>query len=79
VNDPPLLAPVITRQTVNGNTVRSFCYARTTVRSERKLDHCLTLCHPINTTFGLLGSWFGPEVALNWLFPYPLITRHHPP
>jgi hypothetical protein len=27
-------------------------YARTTVRSERKLDHCLTLWHPINTTFG---------------------------
>ena len=28
---------------VNGHTVRSFSYARTTVRSERKLDHCLTL------------------------------------
>jgi hypothetical protein len=25
-------------------------------------------------TFGLLGSWFGPEVALHWLFPSPLIT-----
>jgi hypothetical protein len=24
--------------------------------------------------FGLLGSWFGLEVALNWLFPYPLIS-----
>jgi hypothetical protein len=23
--------------------------------------------------FGLLGSWFGPEVALNWLFTYPRI------
>ena len=33
-------------------------------------------CHTrINSTFGLLGSWFGPEVALNWLFPYPRITR----
>jgi hypothetical protein len=21
---------------------------------------------------------FGPEVALNWLFPYPLVTRAHP-
>ena len=40
----------------------------------RKLDHCLTLWHPIDSTFGLLGSWFGSEVALNWLFPYPLIT-----
>jgi hypothetical protein len=20
------------------------------------------------------GSWFGPEAALNWLFPYPLFT-----
>jgi hypothetical protein len=29
--------------TCNGNTVRSFYYARTTVRSERKLNHCLTL------------------------------------
>jgi hypothetical protein len=32
-----------------------------------------TLSHPTNTTFGLLGSWFGPEVALNWLFPYPIL------
>ena len=24
----------------------------------------------------LLGSWYGPEVALNWLFPYPLTTLH---
>jgi hypothetical protein len=29
--------------TVNGNTVRGFHYARTTVRSPRKLDHGLTL------------------------------------
>jgi hypothetical protein len=29
--------------TVNGNTVRSFYYARTTVRSPRKLNHGLTL------------------------------------
>jgi hypothetical protein len=29
--------------TVHGNTVRSFPYPRTSVRSERKLDHCLTL------------------------------------
>jgi hypothetical protein len=35
---PPMVVP-----TVNGNTVRSFYYARTTARSERKLDHCLTL------------------------------------
>jgi hypothetical protein len=53
-------------------------YARTTVRSERKLDHCLTLRHPINSTFGLLGSWFGPEVAFNWLFPYPHIILYYP-
>jgi hypothetical protein len=44
------------------------------VRSERKPDHCLTRWHPINSIFELLGSWFCPEVALNWLFPYPLIT-----
>jgi hypothetical protein len=38
--------------TVNSNTVRSFYYARTTVRSPRKLNHGLTLCHhPINLTF----------------------------
>jgi hypothetical protein len=59
---------------VNGNTVRSFSAhgqqsaakgSSTTVsRSDiRLIQH-----------FGLLGSWFGPEVALNWLFPYPLIT-----
>jgi hypothetical protein len=24
----------------------------------------------MNSTFGLLGSWFSPEVALRWLFPY---------
>ena len=36
----PSLIPV---PTVNGNTVRSFLYAPSTVRSERKLDHCLTL------------------------------------
>jgi hypothetical protein len=29
--------------TVTGNTVRSFCYARATVRSPRKLNHCLTI------------------------------------
>jgi carboxypeptidase C (cathepsin A) len=28
----------------------------------------------MNSTFGLLGSRFGPEVALNWPFPYPLTT-----
>jgi hypothetical protein len=39
---------------------RSFPYPRTTVRSPRKLDRCLTLWHPINSTFGLIGSWFGP-------------------
>jgi hypothetical protein len=27
--------------------------------------------------FGLLGSWFGQEVALSWLYPYPLITHHY--
>ena len=32
----------------------------------------------MNSTFGLLrSSWFGPEVALNRLFPYPLITHTH--
>jgi hypothetical protein len=29
-------------------------------------------------THGTLGSWFGPEVALRWLFPYPHITRRAP-
>ena len=38
--------------TVNGNAVRSFYYARTTVRSPRKLNHGLTRGqHPINLTF----------------------------
>jgi hypothetical protein len=46
------------RPTVNGDTVCSIFLARTTVR-ERKLDHCLTLRHPINSTFGLLGSSVG--------------------
>jgi hypothetical protein len=41
---------------------------------ERKLDHCLTLWMSDEFNIGLLGSWFGPEVALHWLFPYPLIT-----
>ena len=37
--------------------------------------HGLTLSDiRFNTTFGLLGSWFGPEVTINWLCPYPLIT-----
>jgi hypothetical protein len=60
--------------TVNGNTVRSFSTheqqsagkgSSTTVsRSDiRLIKH-----------FGLLGSWFGQEVALNWLFRYPLTT-----
>jgi hypothetical protein len=56
-----------------GTPVRHL-YARTTVRSERTPGHCLTLRHPINSIFGLHSSWFSPEVALNWLFPYPLIT-----
>jgi hypothetical protein len=35
------------------------------------------LLTPLATT-RLLGSWFGPEVALNWLFPSPLIIpRDH--
>jgi hypothetical protein len=37
--------------------------------SRRKLDHGLTLGCPIYSKFGFLGSWFDPEVALNWLFP----------
>jgi hypothetical protein len=37
--------------TVNGNTVRGFCYARTTARSPRKLNQRLTLLHPINSIF----------------------------
>ena len=41
---------------------------------ERKLDHCLTLWMSDEFNIGLLGCWFGPEVALHWLFPYPLIT-----
>jgi hypothetical protein len=53
-----------------GNTVRSFSAQRTTVRSPRKLDYRLTLWHPINSTFGLLGSRFGREVALNGYFPF---------
>jgi hypothetical protein len=32
-------------------------------RKEAQASHCLTLCHPIHTPFGPLGSWFGPEVA----------------
>jgi hypothetical protein len=52
-------------------------YARTTVRSEKKLDHCLTL----------LGSWFGPvwsrEGALNWrcspIHVSPAHSSHSPP
>jgi hypothetical protein len=34
----------------------------------------------MNLTFGLLGSWFGPEAALNWLFRYPHypLTIHYP-
>jgi hypothetical protein len=28
--------------------------------------------------FALLGAWFGPEVALNWLIPYPLTTPPPP-
>jgi hypothetical protein len=51
---------------------------QSTVRSERKLDHCLTLSHPIHSIFGLLGSWFGSEVALHWLFPYPILPTHTP-
>jgi hypothetical protein len=47
---------------------------KTVFHSERKLDHWLALLRPINSIFGLLGSWVGPEVALKWLFPYPLIT-----
>jgi hypothetical protein len=27
----------------------------------------------MNSLFGRLGSSFGPEVALNWLFPYPIL------
>jgi hypothetical protein len=33
----------VSEPTVNGNTVRSCYYARTTVRSSRKLDHSFTL------------------------------------
>jgi hypothetical protein len=29
--------------------------------------------HPINITFRLLTAWFGPEVALTWSFPYPIL------
>jgi hypothetical protein len=32
--------------------------------------------HP--PSFRLLGSWFDQEVALNWLFPHPLITTTRP-
>jgi hypothetical protein len=41
---PPSASPPIQLYdtTLNGNTVLSL-YARTTVRSERKLNHCLTL------------------------------------
>ena len=42
-------------------------------KEARPRSHALT---PINSIFGLLGPWFGPEVALNWLFPYPLMTHH---
>jgi hypothetical protein len=61
--------------TVNGNTVRSFSThgqlsaaqgSSTTVsRSDIRLIQHLDSS----------GSWFGPEVALNWLFPYPLTTH----
>ena len=44
---PPMLdtncTTLFLMPTVTGNTVRSFHYARTTVRSPRKLNHCLTL------------------------------------
>ena len=59
--------------TVNGNTVLSFSThgqhsaakgSSTTVsRSDIRLIQHLDS-----------SAWFGPGVALNWLFPYPLIT-----
>jgi hypothetical protein len=49
--------------TVNANTVRSFPYARTKARSERKHDHSRSDIQLIQHLD--LGSWFGPERALN--------------
>jgi hypothetical protein len=56
--------------TIIGNTFAASL-ARTSVRSERKLVH-VSRTHPFNLNF-LIRLWSdGPEVALNWLFPYPI-------
>jgi hypothetical protein len=55
-----------TLPTVNGNTARSFStHGQTSVRSERKLEHCLTLRHPIHPNFFDSALWsHGPEWRL---------------
>jgi hypothetical protein len=71
---PPRLRPnqtgALISQPLQRNTwtppylfILTLSLALTLKRSPRKLDHCLTLCHPIHSTFGLLGSWFGRQLA----------------
>jgi hypothetical protein len=55
------------------NTVRSFS-SHGQQSAAKGSSTTVSRSDPINSTFGLLGSWFGQEVSLNWLFPYPLIT-----
>jgi hypothetical protein len=65
--------------TVNGNTVRSFSThghqskakgSSTTVSRDN-----IRLIQHLDSS----ASWFGPEVALNWLFPYPLLPSQPAP
>jgi hypothetical protein len=69
---PPFLQQVMV-------TRFAACHARTTARSERKLDQRLTLWHPINSTFGLLGSWFAISLSTYYCPSRPTETiQHHP-
>ena len=61
--------------TVNGNTVRSFSTHGQLSAAQGGPTTVSRSEHPINITYMLDSSalWFdGPEVALNWLFPYPI-------
>jgi hypothetical protein len=53
--------------TVTGNTVRSFSTHGQQSAAKGSSTTCLLRSDiRFNSTFGLLGSRFGPEVALNW-------------
>jgi hypothetical protein len=58
--------------TIIGNTFAASL--RTDICPQRKEARlCFTFGHPFNLNFFLFGSVSdGPEVALNWPFPYPI-------